>query len=121
MSLGITVCHHSASLVMPIGDPRDGYFYPTLTLMIDSYYLYVGSAISQSSSGTAKSTDTELTEIVETDKDGNIVKTSKLTSEDSCDTRYAGIDDWTDYTSESELDPTDDEEEIMIQKRPVRL
>ena len=22
---------------MPIGDPRDGFFYPTLTLMIDSY------------------------------------------------------------------------------------
>ena len=37
MSLGITVCHHSASLVMPNGDPRDGLFYPTLTLMIDSY------------------------------------------------------------------------------------
>ena len=33
-SLGITVCHHSASLVMPTGDPRDGFFYPTLTLMI---------------------------------------------------------------------------------------
>ena len=27
-SLAITVCHHSASLVMPIGDPRDGSFYP---------------------------------------------------------------------------------------------
>ena len=37
LSLTITVCHHSASLVMPIGDPRDGFFYPTLTLMIDSY------------------------------------------------------------------------------------
>ena len=36
-SLAITVCHHSASLVMPIGDPRDGFFYPTLTLMIDPY------------------------------------------------------------------------------------
>ena len=33
---GITVCHHLASLVMPNGDPRDGFFYPTLTLMIDS-------------------------------------------------------------------------------------
>ena len=22
---------------MPIGDPQDGFFYPTLTLMIDSY------------------------------------------------------------------------------------
>ena len=36
-SLAITVCHHSASLVMPNGDPRDGFFYPTLTLMMDSY------------------------------------------------------------------------------------
>ena len=36
-SLKITVCHHSASLVMSNGDPRDGFFYPTLTLMIYSY------------------------------------------------------------------------------------
>ena len=36
-SLGITVCHHSASLVMPNGDPQDNFFNPTLTLMIDSY------------------------------------------------------------------------------------
>ena len=35
----ITVCHQLASLVMPIGDPRDGFFYPTLTLMMDSYIL----------------------------------------------------------------------------------
>ena len=41
-SLGITVCHHSASLVMPNGDPRHGVFYPTLTLMIDSYNIYHG-------------------------------------------------------------------------------
>ena len=38
-SLGITICHHSASLVMPNGDPRDGFFYPTLTLMIDFYVI----------------------------------------------------------------------------------
>ena len=38
-SLGITACHHSASLVMPNGDPRDAFFYPTLTLMIDFYSL----------------------------------------------------------------------------------
>ena len=37
LSLGITVCHHSANLVMPNGDPRDGFLYPTLTLMVDSY------------------------------------------------------------------------------------
>ena len=29
MPLGLTDCHHSASLVMPISDPRDGFFYPT--------------------------------------------------------------------------------------------
>ena len=39
LSLLITVCHHSASLVMPIGDPRAGLFYPTLILMMDSYIL----------------------------------------------------------------------------------
>ena len=34
---------HSASLVMPNGDPWDGCFDPTLTLMIDSYRLYCPS------------------------------------------------------------------------------
>ena len=38
---GFTVCHHSASLVMPNGDPRDGFFCPALTLMIYSYILTV--------------------------------------------------------------------------------
>ena len=28
---------HSASLVMPNGNPWDGFYYPTLILMIDSY------------------------------------------------------------------------------------
>ena len=37
----ITVCHHSASPVMPIGDPRDGFFYPTLILMMYSYNMRV--------------------------------------------------------------------------------
>ena len=32
--LGITVCHHLGSLVMPNGDPRDRFFYPSLTPMI---------------------------------------------------------------------------------------
>ena len=43
--LRITVCHHLASLVMPNGDPQDRFFYPTLTLMIDSYmqeYYHIG-------------------------------------------------------------------------------
>ena len=35
LSLVITVCHHLASLVMAISDPRYGFFYPTLTLMMD--------------------------------------------------------------------------------------
>ena len=38
-SLAITDYHHSASLVMPIGDPRGGFFYPTLILMKDTYNL----------------------------------------------------------------------------------
>ena len=33
-SLGITICHH---------DPRDGFFYPTLTLMMDSYRVKPGN------------------------------------------------------------------------------
>ena len=36
MSLVITVRHQSASLVIPIGDPRDRFFYPALILMMDS-------------------------------------------------------------------------------------
>ena len=51
-SLGITVCHRSASLVMPITDPRDGFFYPTLTLMID-YTISLGFGINA-----GKETDT---------------------------------------------------------------
>ena len=43
-SLGITVCHHSASLVMPNGDPRYGLLYPTLTFKIDSYKLLKDNA-----------------------------------------------------------------------------
>ena len=31
--------HHLSSLVMPNCDPRDIFFYPTLTPMIDSYYI----------------------------------------------------------------------------------
>ena len=50
-SLAITFCHHSASLVMPsdanhsasiviaIGDPRDGYVHTTPTQIMDSYKL----------------------------------------------------------------------------------
>ena len=40
LSLAITDCQHSASLVMPIGDPRDRFFYPSLILMMDTYYLW---------------------------------------------------------------------------------
>ena len=37
MSLEITVCHHSAILVWPMGDPQDGFFYPIPTLMISKF------------------------------------------------------------------------------------
>ena len=36
-SLGITVRHRSASLVMPVSDPRDRFFYPHHTPMKDAY------------------------------------------------------------------------------------
>ena len=36
-SLGITVFHDTASLVIPHGDPQDGFFYSTFILMMDSY------------------------------------------------------------------------------------
>ena len=42
--LVITVCHHPASLVMPNGDPGDGYFYPAITLTIDSYNMSCGGS-----------------------------------------------------------------------------
>ena len=40
-SLGIVASHHSVSLVMPNGGPWDGYVYPTLTVVIDSYIKYL--------------------------------------------------------------------------------
>ena len=47
--LGITVRHHSASLVMPISDPRDRFFYPHHTPMKDIYNLILdfGTALKQ--------------------------------------------------------------------------
>ena len=39
------VCHHSASLMMPNGDPRDAFFYPTLTLMVESYILLLNGTV----------------------------------------------------------------------------
>ena len=39
-SLAIIVCHHSACLMMPNGDPRDKFFFPTLTFITDSYRLF---------------------------------------------------------------------------------
>ena len=46
LSLGITVRHHSASLVMPISDPRDRFFYPHHTPMKDTHYIQYGKGIS---------------------------------------------------------------------------
>ena len=31
--------------MMPIGDPRDGFFYPTLTLTVESYILVFGTSV----------------------------------------------------------------------------
>ena len=39
LTLVITVCHHSASFVIPIDDPHDRFFYPTLTLIMNYYNL----------------------------------------------------------------------------------
>ena len=38
-SLGITVCHHLTSLIVPDSKPWDGFFYLSLTPMTDSYNL----------------------------------------------------------------------------------
>ena len=43
-SLGITVLHHSASLVMPISDRRDRFFYPHHTPMKDTHNLSLASS-----------------------------------------------------------------------------
>ena len=37
--------HHSAILKIPNGDPRNGFFYPILTLMVDSYILSVNEKL----------------------------------------------------------------------------
>ena len=50
LSFAITICHHSASLVMPIGDTLDGFFYPTLTLMMDAYTNRVVNVVNGQSS-----------------------------------------------------------------------
>ena len=42
----IIACQHSASLLMSNSDPRDYFFHPTVTLMIDSYTINRGSYIS---------------------------------------------------------------------------
>ena len=44
--LEITICHLSASLMMPSGDPQDGFFYPALTRIIDSYNLIAWFSVS---------------------------------------------------------------------------
>ena len=45
LSLGITIRHHSASLVMPISDPRDRFFDPHHTPMKDTYIICALSPI----------------------------------------------------------------------------
>ena len=41
LSLGITVCHHSASLVMQNVDFWDRFLYHTVTFLIDTYILNI--------------------------------------------------------------------------------
>ena len=41
LSHGITVWYHSASLMMPDSDPRDGFLYLHLIPMIDSYITWI--------------------------------------------------------------------------------
>ena len=41
----ITICHHLGSLSVPTGDPRDWFFYLTLTLTMDSYNLTCLSSV----------------------------------------------------------------------------
>ena len=41
-----TVRHHSASLVMPISDPRDRYFYSHHTPMKDTYFIIIQHKLS---------------------------------------------------------------------------
>ena len=41
LNLTINVCHHSSRLMMPNSGHRDRFFYHTLTLMIDSYNMYI--------------------------------------------------------------------------------
>ena len=45
LSIGITFRHHSASLVMPISDPRDRFFYSHHTAMKSTYYNYICTCI----------------------------------------------------------------------------
>ena len=51
MTFGITVCHHSACLLISNVDPQDRYLYPTLTLMMDSYIIIWASSQQNLSSG----------------------------------------------------------------------
>ena len=39
--LTINVCHHSSRLMMQNSDHQDRFFYPSLTLMIDSYNMFI--------------------------------------------------------------------------------
>ena len=62
-SLGITVWHHSASLVMPNSDPRNGIFHLPLTPMIDPYILACRIRLSANYTGASKSCLTHVGKI----------------------------------------------------------
>ena len=43
-SFRITICHHSAGLVLPNSDPGDRFSYSTFTLMMDPYNCWIKSS-----------------------------------------------------------------------------
>ena len=72
-----------------------------------------------SSSTASQSDNSDLLEIVEVDSSGHVSKVSKVRTNESFGT-HGKDEDWTAYSSESELEPTDDEyEETVILKRKV--
>lgn len=83
-----------------------------------------GTKLSQSSYSSSNTADTELTEIVEIDSDGKVSKTSQVREGNGANQSRSGQADdaeWSECSSESELEPTDDENDDyrLIDKRPA--
>ena len=58
---------------MPNDDPRDGFFYPNLTLMINSYNLAISLIGMQITSKAGKGVDTDQMNSLEADWSGSTV------------------------------------------------